>query len=178
MASNPITPDVVRRLSAGRWLIPVLAAMAGDHGSRFGVLARELAVSKSILSATLDRLERDGWVRRNPGHGHPLRPEYHLTVAGLAAAAWSRRVMDQRRRLGLEAGGLGRWSLPLLGDLGAGWKRFSALQRGLAPITPRALSLELTALRRAELVDRKPAEPLYGLTVRGRSLADALFAVG
>jgi len=113
MASNPITPDVVRRLSAGRWLIPVLAAMAGDQGSRFGVLARQLAVSKSILSRTLDRLERDGWVRRNPGHGHPLRPEYHLTDAGLEAAAWSRRVMDQRCRLGLEAGGLARWSLPL-----------------------------------------------------------------
>lgn len=178
MALNPITLDVVRRLSASRWLIPVLAAMSGEPGSRFGVLARQLAVSKSILSGTLDRLERDGWIRRNPGHGHPLRPEYHLTEAGLEAAAWSRRVMDQRRRLGLEAGGLGRWSLPLLGDLGDGWKRFSALQRSLAPITSRALSLELTALRTAELVDRKPPEPLYGLTARGRSLADALLAVG
>ena len=174
MDSSPITLDTVRRLSAGRWLIPVLAAMADGEGARFSVLTRELTVSKSILSATLDRLQRDGWIRRNPGHGHPLRPEYNLTEAGRTAAAWSHEVMAQRRKLGLEPGVLGRWSLPLVGGIGPGWQRFSALQQFLSPITPRALSLELTALRGAELVDRREAKPRYGLTARGRSLAEAV----
>ena len=63
-----------------------------------------------------------------------------------------------------EPGALGRWSLPLIGEIGGGWRRFSALQRGLAPISPRALSLELASLCDAALVDRRAPGPLYGLT--------------
>jgi DNA-binding HxlR family transcriptional regulator len=171
MSHSQITTDLVRRLSAGRWLIPVLAAMAAAGGSRFSVLERQLQVSKSALSATLARLEAEGWVGRNPGHGHPLRPEYLLTAQGRGVAAWCEQVIGERRALGLEPSALGRWSLPLIGEIGGGWRRFSALQRGLAPISPRALSLELASLRDAALVDRRAPGPLYGLTGRGAHLA-------
>jgi DNA-binding HxlR family transcriptional regulator len=171
MSDVTITPDLVRRLSAGRWLIPVLAAMADGGSARFSVLERQLRVSKSVLSATLGKLEAEGWVARNPGHGHPLRPEYLLTASGQGVAAWSERLIAQRRALGLEPGALGRWSLPLIGEIGGGWRRFSTLQRGLAPISPRALSLELSALRDVSLVDQRAPGPLYGLTGRGARLA-------
>ncbi|HEX6217689.1 MAG TPA: winged helix-turn-helix transcriptional regulator [Sphingomicrobium sp.] len=167
MSEFTITPELVRRLSAGRWLMPILAAMADSGGSRFSVLERQLKVSKSVLSATLARLEAAGWVCRNPGHGHPLRPEYLLTGEGRGVAGWCEKVIAQRRALGLEPGAFGRWSLPLIGEIGGGWRRFSALQRGLAPISPRALSLELASLSDAALVDRRAPGPLYGLTGRG-----------
>ena len=171
MSSFSITPQLVRRLSAGRWLMPVLAAMADKGGSRFSVLERQLQVSKSVLSVTLAKLEMEGGIGRNPGHGHPLRPEYLLTVRGQAVAAWCEKVVAQRRTLGLEPGALGRWSLPLIGEIGGGWRRFAALQRGLAPISPRALSLGLASLCDAALVDRRSPGPLYGLTDRGAHLA-------
>lgn len=174
MTMDAITPDLVRQLSASRWIIPVLAAMAVEHGSRFGSLARRLSISRTILSQTLDRLEQHGWVARNPGHGHPLRPEYLLTGPGQRVAAWSQRMMEQRDLLGLEQRTIGRWSLPLVHDLGHEWKRFSAIQHGLAPITPRALALELTGLRAASLVDQRLPQRLYGLTATGRNLAAAI----
>ena len=63
-----------------------------------------------MLSAVLGQLLRKGWLMRNPGHGHPLRPEYVLTEAGRPVGAWCERVMEERRHLGLEADRLGRWS--------------------------------------------------------------------
>ena len=178
MSDLPITSELVRRLSAGRWLIPVLAAMAGTGGSRFSVLERQLQVSKSVLSATLGKLEAEGWISRNPGHGHPLRPEYLVTAGGRGVADWCKRVIAQRQALGLEPGAFGRWSLPLIGEIGLGRRRFSALQRGLAPISPRALSLELASLCDAALVDRRAPGPLYGLTGRGARFASSVSLPG
>src|SRR5687768_10779560 len=116
--SDPAIPsEDVRRLSSGRWLAPILAIMSADGGSRFGVLVRRLAISRSVLSRHLQALEGFGWIARNPGHGHPLRPEYLLTREGGVVAAWCERLGEQRARFGLGGGGLGRWSLPLLLDL-------------------------------------------------------------
>ncbi len=168
------------RLGAGRWLMPLLAAMDELGGAvRFAVLARRLPVSRSMLSSGLDNLAEEGWVSRNPGHGHPLRPEYLLTEAGRPIAAWCARVMAEREGLGLEAGDLGRWSLPLLHRLDPGRKRFSRLQAELRPITPRALSLTLKQGLAVDLVERRleetfPPLPLYSLTARGRRLAGVL----
>lgn len=159
--------------------MPLLAFMSREGGARFGVLVRQLGVSRSMLSRQIDALEKAGWLCRNPGHGHPLRPEYLLTESGRPVAAWCEQVMAQRRRLGLEPDALGRWSLPLVVDLDRSWKRFSTLQAGLSPITPRALSMTLKQMLDIRLVERRledhfPPVPLYGLSGRGRDLARAL----
>lgn len=166
------------RLGSGRWLMPLLAEMEADGGARFAVLARRLPVSRSMLSRSLDQLEGEGWLIRNPGHGHPLRPEYVMTGSGRPIAAWCARVMAERRRLGIETNQMGRWSLPLIHDLGRQWMRFSSLETGLSPITPRALSMTLKQGLGVGLIERRleqsfPPLPLYGLSVRGRELAAA-----
>lgn len=169
----------LRRLSAGRWSVPALALMSREGGARFGVLVRRLGISRSVLSSHVEALMKAGWIRRNPGHGHPLRPEYLLTEAGRPVAAWCERVMAERERLGLESRHLGRWALPVLIDLRPGRKRFSDLQAELRPVTPRALSLTLKRMLDVELVDRRleaafPPHPVYGLTPRGLSFASAV----
>ena len=174
-----IPPTDLVRLCASRWFIPVLAAMDEAGGARFGVLVRKLEISRSALSRCVDALESQGWICRNPGHGHPLRPEYLLTGPGRPLAAWSRRVMKERERLGLANPDLGRWSLPLLLRLDRGWKRFSVLESELDPISPRSLSLALKQSMDSRLVarrleDRFPPLPLYGLTRRGQGFAQAL----
>ena len=45
----------------------------------------------------------------------------------------------------------GKWTLLLVRDLAAGTSRFCELERSLAGISPRTLSLRLRALARAEL---------------------------
>ena len=168
-----------RLLISGRWLIPLMAHLAEARGSRFAVMLARLGLSRSALTAGLDMLARQGWVVRNPGHGHPLRPEYVLTEAGLEIGAFCMRVTATRAQLGLGPTQLSRWSLPVVSRLSRSDARFTPLRTALAPVTPRALSLTLKQMLSAELVHRSledsfPPIPIYGLTDRGRSLAESL----
>lgn len=169
----------LRWLVGSRWFVPLLALAGREEGVRFAPLLARLQISRSMLTATLDQLLRKGWLMRNPGHGHPLRPEYRLTEAGRPVGAWCGRVMEERQRLGLDSARLGRWSLPLVRRLDRSWKRFSALEAELSPISPRSLSLTLKQLLEVGLVDRRleddfPPRPLYGLTGPGLRLARAM----
>lgn len=169
----------LRRLTAGRWLVPLLAHVAERGGSRFAAMLAELRLSRSALAAGLAQLQEAGWLARNPGHGHPLRPEYLLTPAGEPIAAFCRMLMKQRERLGLEPGQMPRWSLPIVARLAPAPARFTALRSALAPVTPRALSLTLKQMLATDLVDRAledefPPIAIYGLTSRGRDLAAAM----
>jgi DNA-binding HxlR family transcriptional regulator len=169
----------LRWLVGSRWFLPLLALASREEGVRFAALVARLGISRSMLSGVLDQLVAKGWMRRNPGHGHPLRPEYVLTEAGRPVGAWCERVMEERRRLGLDGQPLGRWALPLVGRLDRRWERFSWLEAQLSPVSPRSLSLALKQLLEVRLVDRRledsfPPRPLYGLTGRGQRLARAM----
>ena len=173
-----VDAGTLRRLTAGRWLLPILAELHRTPAARFGVLIRRLAISRSMLAAGLDSLEKEGWIRRNPGHGHPLRPEYLLTAEGRSVAAWASMASARLDEAGLSPADLGRWGLPLLRALAGGSAdRFSALEAQLLPITPRALSMALTQLSAMALTDRRGEagrHPRYALSARGARLAHKL----
>jgi DNA-binding HxlR family transcriptional regulator len=175
---SSIPDPLLAQLTSHRWLVPLLADLAGHGGARFIELLNRLALSRDSLARTLDAAAVQGWVQRNPGHGHPLRPEYILTEAGTAAAARAATVAAAQAAIGLAPGAATRWGLPLVAGIGAGHDRFNALSRLLAPATPRALSQGLAALGRhglvtRELLDRRPPASRYDLTGRGRMLAEA-----
>lgn len=173
------TPDpLLIQLGSHRWLVPLLADLAAHRGARFVELLHRLDLSRDSLTRTLNAAAAQGWVQRNPGHGHPLRPEYILTEAGKAAAARAATIAAAQGAIGVPPGGTTRWSLPLVAGIGAGHDRFNALSRLLAPATPRALSQGLAALGeqglvRREVVDGRPPTSLYGLTGKGRVLGEA-----
>ncbi|PKP86569.1 MAG: hypothetical protein CVT78_11745 [Alphaproteobacteria bacterium HGW-Alphaproteobacteria-17] len=172
-------PDpLLIQLGSHRWLVPLLADLAAHRGARFVELVHRLGLSRDSLTRTLHAAAAHGWIQRNPGHGHPLRPEYMLTDAGKAAAARAATIAEAQAAIGLPPGGATRWSLPLVAGIGAGHDRFNALSRLLAPATPRALSQGLTALGeqglvRREVIDRRPPTSRYDLTGSGRLLAEA-----
>ena len=166
-------------LTGCRWFMPILALLSREEGARFAAMAGRLGIARSMLATSLEQLAARGWVMSNPGHGHPLRPEYILTEQGQPVGAWCEGVMAERARLGLAGTDLTRWSLPLVRRLDRRWARFSALQAELEPITPRSLSLGLKQLLAVRLVERRledafPPLPLYGLTGRGQRLAGAM----
>lgn len=173
------SPDpLLARLTSHRWLVPLLADLAAHRGARFVELVNRLGLSRDSLTRTLAASTAQGWVMRNPGHGHPLRPEYILTEAGEVAAIRAATIAEAQAAVGLPTGGATRWGLPLVAGIGAGHDRFNALSRLLAPATPRALSQGLTALGEhglivREVVDGRPPSSLYGLTGNGRMLAAA-----
>ncbi|WP_162232683.1 winged helix-turn-helix transcriptional regulator [Sphingomonas sanxanigenens] len=169
-------------MGANRWAMPLMAALDGAGEIRFAVAETRLAAPRNSLSRAFDHVVAAGWVMRNPGHGHPLRPEYLLTDAGRAIAAAAARTMAERSAQGLSPADLGRWTLPLVAGIAGEKRRFGDLLTRLAPVTPRALSLTIKQGMGASLIarDLRPASfpplPLYGLTPRGRALAEALLA--
>jgi DNA-binding HxlR family transcriptional regulator len=69
----------------------------------------------------------------------------------------------------------GKWTLLLVRELADGRSRFCELERSLAGISPRTLSLRLRALEEEEIVERHeygevPPRVEYALTDKGRAL--------
>ncbi len=69
----------------------------------------------------------------------------------------------------------GKWTLLLVRDLSEGLSRFCELERSLAGISPRTLSLRLRALEEEGIVERQtyaevPPRVEYQLTEKGRDL--------
>jgi DNA-binding HxlR family transcriptional regulator len=69
----------------------------------------------------------------------------------------------------------GKWTLLLVRDLAEGRARFCELERSLAGISPRTLSLRLRALEEEGIVERHtypevPPRVEYALTTKGRAL--------
>jgi len=69
----------------------------------------------------------------------------------------------------------GKWTLLIIRDLAEGRSRFCELERSLAGISPRTLSLRLRALEEEGIVARRtfpevPPRVEYALTEKGRAL--------
>jgi DNA-binding HxlR family transcriptional regulator len=69
----------------------------------------------------------------------------------------------------------GKWTLLLVRDLAEGRSRFCELERSLAGISPRTLSLRLRALEAEGIIERHtypevPPRVEYALTDKGRDL--------
>ncbi|UCG32862.1 MAG: helix-turn-helix transcriptional regulator [Phycisphaerales bacterium] len=171
--------DSLTVLCHHRWSLPVLAELHAGRGAKFVTLARRLGVSRDSLSRTLAALMEHGLLKRNPGYGHPMRPEYVLTPAGARLAPWCLRLVRALRALRLEPSVLRKWSLPVLAVLQAGQARFCDLKTVLPGITPRALTLALKDMENAGLIQRRvlteyPPATCYQLTARSRPLRASL----
>jgi DNA-binding HxlR family transcriptional regulator len=163
-----------------RWAPGVLAELDRTRGSRVVTLTNRVGVGRESLRRTLAALIEGGLAARNPGYGHPLRPEYVLTPRGLRVGPVCADLLAGLRELGVESAALKKWSLPVVLALGGpGRRRFSALQEGLREITARALALALKDLTAAGLVDRTvtdgyPPASVYSLTSAGARLLPVL----
>lgn len=165
-------------LAKSRWMLPLMAAFAEQPGRRFVELLHRTGAPRDTLSRTLQGALDAGWLMRNLGHGHPLRPEYLLTEQGRPFADAGRSMQSAMSALDLAAGSMSRWGLPILRAVSTGQERFNGIARALAPATPRALSQSLAGLEAQELLKRslvndRPPWSRYGLTERGLVLAHA-----
>jgi len=76
----------------------------------------------------------------------------------------------------------GKWTLLLLRDLADGPRRFSALQRSLAGISPGTLSVRLRSLEEEGIIERRefpemPPRVEYRLTPKGEDLVPIVDAM-
>lgn len=178
MTSTKLLRDAIA-LGRRRWLAPLIADLAVHRGARFVPLLSRLGIARDSLDRTLGAAMAAGWVIRNPGHGHPLRPEYILTPEGERLATIAAPLLAAQARLDIAPGMLTCWGMPILHLLGDGLCRFNDLTRALADASPRALSQALRVLAAHELITRTlidgyPPTSHYRLTDSGNSLASAV----
>jgi DNA-binding HxlR family transcriptional regulator len=139
---------------------------------RFVELQRKLGVGTESLRRALDALIDAEHIARNPGYGHPLRPEYVLAPSGHAVAKRCERLLRVVGDHGDVA--LKKWSMPVLATLER-TMRFSELRAALPGVTPRALTMALKDLQAAgyvdrEIVDAYPPTTVYRATASGRAV--------
>lgn len=189
----PLPPDALPAILHGlstllhrRWSVPVLAELhRGDSisgGAKFITLVNRLHVSRDSLSQTLDHLIALDYILRNPGVGHPMRPEYNLAEDGYTIAPSCEMLLKILKRRQATDLGLRKWSLPVILAVGHGATRFSALRTVLPDITARALTLSLKDLAAARLINRRitdgfPPGTLYALTPASRRMLSLLRAI-
>ena len=150
-----------------RWNVRILALLHESKGARFVVMKHGLNVNADSLTRSLQFLMKGGWVQRNPGYGHPLRPEYILTPRGHAVAPRCSKLVRAVDRLDVAETVYRKWSVPLLVTIEAGTVRFNGLRETL-DINPRALTQGLQRLCASELILQRLE---YSLTPSGNRIA-------
>ncbi len=168
-------------ITSRAWSLKILALLdAGLPGRQAPLLAATKA-SRTAFAASLDHLVQLGLLERNPGHGHPLRPEFRLTPQGVVAAAMAGRILDATPDDEAFAVVRRSWAVPVLAITGTP-QRFSVIKSGLGAITDRALSQSLGILedrqwlRRDIDMSRRTPFPIYHAVNTGQDINRAIMA--
>ena len=134
--------NLLVKLTERAWSLRILTAMHEGVPGRQAMLLKETGAGRTAFAQSLAHLVALGLVERNPGHGHPLRPEFRLTAQGHAMAGVAHRIdalgLGEPGRLLLRRA----WTVPVLA-VSHQPRFFSQIKGDLAGITDRALSQSL-----------------------------------
>ncbi|MEO0382224.1 MAG: winged helix-turn-helix transcriptional regulator [Pseudomonadota bacterium] len=141
-------------LTSKAWSLKILALLHDGAPGRQAPLLARTSASRTAFSASLDHLFEIGLLERNPGYGHPLRPEIRMTRKGVEAGALASRIMGNVAED--EAFALVRrsWTVPVLA-VTTSPRRFSVIRSDLGNITDRALSRSLSSLEERDWIKRE-----------------------
>lgn len=162
-------------ITSRAWALPILAQLHAGVPGRQAQLLKATGAGRTAFAQSMTHLIEIGLMERNPGHGHPLRPEFRLTEIGKAAAAMAHEILNAST--GKDQPLLRRaWTLPVLTSLHQpGY--FNDIRRSLPAITDRALSQSLRQMEERHWVRRevdgaaRPPRPLYSAINLGRQIS-------
>lgn len=139
-------------ITSRAWALSILSNLHEGVAGRQATLLSATGASRSAFVQSMDHLIKIGLMERNPGHGHPLRPEFRLTPRGVTAAAIAHKIQsvsrDEDRDLLRRS-----WTLPVLTTLQTP-RHFNDIRRNLLTITDRALSQTLKSMEERSWVHR------------------------
>ncbi len=152
-------------ITSRAWSIPILAHFHQGVPGRQATLLTATGAGRTAFAQSMKHLIEIGLAERNPGHGHPLRPEFRLTKTGKIAAkmAWGIYQSTEARDHDIIRKS---WTLPILSTLQKP-SYFSDIKRNLHAVTDRALAQSLRGLEEREWIKRdvspiaRPPRPLY-----------------
>ncbi|MCX7558074.1 winged helix-turn-helix transcriptional regulator [Sulfitobacter sp. F26204] len=148
--------DSLVNITSKAWALPILSSLHEGVAGRQATLLAATGAGRAAFAQSMEHLVRIGLMERNPGHGHPLRPEFRLTAAGIPAAAMASKILNAA---GKEDHDLLRrtWTVPILTSLHTPC-RFNEIKRNLSSITDRALSQSLRIMEDRSWVYRNVNE--------------------
>lgn len=170
--------EALVNLTSRAWSLPILARLHEDVPGRQAPLLAATGAGRTAFGQSMTHLIDLGLVERNPGHGHPLRPEFRLTERGKGMAAMAHRVLSisgERDQSLLRRA----WTLPVLTTLQQP-RHFTGIRRDLGGITDRALSQSLQSLEERDWVRRsisetaRPLRPVYSAVNAGEAISGIL----
>lgn len=158
-------------ITSRAWAVPILANLHAGVAGRQAPLLTATGASRTAFAQSMDHLIEIGLLERNPGYGHPLRPEFRLTRIGVHAAAIAHKIQSVSAA---EDQALLRksWTLPVLTSLHQP-RHFNDIKRNLHSITDRALSQSLKSMEQRDWVRRRvddtarPPRSLYSAVNTG-----------
>lgn len=157
--------NLLVNVASRAWALPVLGALHDGVIARQSRLIAATGAGRAAFVQSLTHLIDLGLVERNPGHGHPLRPEFRLTTQGKPVAEAASRINkltpfgehDLLRRT---------WTVPVLASLSRP-KHFGEVRADLGAITDRALAQSLQRIEAHDWISRRvnihhrPPRPIY-----------------
>lgn len=173
--------DLIVNITARAWALPILAKFNEGVPGRQAPLLAATGASRTAFRQSIEHLINLDLLERNPGHGHPLRPEFRLTPAGHIAAKLASDIV--KTKLSQEQILLRRsWTVPVLTTLRTP-RHFAEIKRDLTTITDRALSQSLRSMEELKWIDRsvdkmsRPPKPLYSAINYGAIIRDVTSSV-
>lgn len=154
------------KITSRAWSLDILASMHSGVPGRQAPLLASTGANRTAFATSLAHLVDLGLLARNPGHGHPLRPEYRLTPKGAEIAKIADRIVGVVPRDAEFALLRRTWTVPVL-TVTHTPRRFSEIKSDLLSITDRALSKSLDQLQKLDWLRRqidisgRPPRPTY-----------------
>ncbi|NVK35600.1 MAG: helix-turn-helix transcriptional regulator [Rhodobacteraceae bacterium] len=162
-------------ITSRAWTVPILSSLHAGIPGRQAPLLAATGAGRTAFAQSVDHLISIGLLERNPGYGHPLRPEFRLTQQGIVAAAIANKIQsvsaDEDQDLLRRS-----WTLPVLTALNTP-RHFSDIRRDLQTITDRALSQSLKSMEVRNWVSRdvdeaaRPPRSIYCAVNTGRVMS-------
>lgn len=171
--------NILVKVTSRAWALNILALMHRGIPGRQAALLLASGAGRTGFAQSLGHLVDLGLMEKNPGHGHPLRPEYRLTPKGTEIAATADSIektllAPPERELVQRS-----WTVPVLAVSQAP-RHFSQIKNDLEIISDRALSLSIKQLQAKHWLSREvdvnvyPPRPLYKAINAGAQISQAV----
>lgn len=167
------------KLTSRAWSLNILALLHEGVPGRQAPLLAQTQAGRTAFASSLEHLLQLGLLEKNPGHGHPLRPEFRLTTRGTACAETASKIVNAVPDDSEFALLRRSWTVPVLA-LTHTPQRFSTIKATLTTITDRALSTSLQHLEAREWLQRdidtseRMPHPTYLAVNRGFQINQAI----
>ena len=167
------------KITSRAWSLKILALLHQGIPGRQAPLLSAAQATRTSFAASLLHLIDLGLLERNPGYGHPLRPEYRLTSTGTEAAKVAADIIglvDDPTETALLRK---TWSIPVLA-VTKNPLRFVQIKSELSSVTDRALSQSLGLLHEQDWLSREvdtsnwPPKPIYQAANTGIDISQVI----